>query len=326
MQSALSGRSTHDEVELRLDVARREVAADGVVAIELRLPTGQELPAWTPGSHIDVVLSPELTRQYSLCGDPIDSSVWRIAVLREQQGRGGSAYIHDNLHAGATVDIRGPRNHFALTSSPRYLFIAGGVGITPLMPMVASAHAAGATWELHYGGRNLNSMAFGAQLVTEYGSAVTLHPQDEEGLLNLDALLGTPQPDTLVYRCGPEALLQAVEKRCAAWPTAALHVERFAPREQQEPVRHDTFEVQLAQRGVTIVVSPEQTVLQAVRDAGVEILSSCGEGTCGTCETRVLAGEVDHRDSLLSPEEQEANDTMFICVSRAASSRLVLDL
>lgn len=326
MQEVSSSRSTHDEVDLRLEVARREVAADGVVVIELRGSTGQELPPWAPGSQIDVVLSPQLTRQYSLCGDPSERSVWRIAVLREPNGRGGSAFVHDRLHEGETLDVRGPRNHFALELSPRYLFIAGGVGITPIVPMVAAVHAAGAQWELHYGGRNLNSMAFGTDLVNEYGGAVTLHPQDEVGLLDLDALLGTPQPDTLVYCCGPEALLLAVEKCCAVWPAAALHIERFAPREQREPAIRDSFEVELAQSRVTVVVPPEQTVLQAVRNAGVEILSSCGEGTCGTCETRVLGGQVDHRDSLLSPEEQAANNTMFICVSRAASSRLVLDL
>jgi len=318
--------STHDEVELRLQVERRETVARGVVVLDLRLPTGEDLPPWMPGSHIDLVLTPELTRQYSLCGNPLDRRVWRIGVLREPEGRGGSEYVHHALHDGALVDVRGPRCHFALEPSPRYLFIAGGIGITPIVPMVGAAQAVGAQWELHYGGRSLESMAFRTQLSECFGAAVTLHPQDEVGLLKLDKLLGSPRSDTLVYCCGPEPLLTAVERHCAAWPAGALHVERFAPREQEEPVLHETFEVELAQSSITLAVSPDESILEVAKAAGVDVLSSCEEGTCGTCETRVLEGAVDHRDSLLTPEERAANDTMFICVSRAACPRLVLDL
>lgn len=318
--------STHDEVELRLRIEHREIAARGVVVLDLRLPTGETLPAWAPGSHIDLVLTPELTRQYSLCGDPGDRGVWRVGVLREPEGRGGGEYVHHALHEGALVDVRGPRNHFALEPSPRYLFIAGGIGITPIVPMVGAAHAMGAQWDLHYGGRSRDSMAFRTQLSEDYGSEVTLYPQDEVGLLKLDTLLGTPRPDMLVYCCGPEPLLEAVERRCAAWPAGALHVERFAPREQGEPLLHNTVEVELAQSGITLTVSPEESILEVAKAAGVDVSSSCEEGTCGTCETPVLKGEVDHRDSLLTPEERAANDTMFICVSRAACPRLVLSL
>ncbi|QNG37219.1 oxidoreductase [Geodermatophilaceae bacterium NBWT11] len=305
---------------MRLRVAGRTEGAEGVVVLELADPTGADLPAWTPGAHVDLLLTDDLTRQYSLCGDPADRSVYRIGVLREPAGRGGSAYVHDRLREGDDVDVQGPRNHFELAPSPRYLFIAGGIGITPILPMAAAARAAGADHELHYGGRSRRSMAFLAELEG------TLHPQDEVGLLDLDALLGTPRPDTLVYCCGPEPLLAAVEEHCAAWPAGTLHVERFASKGVGDVVRAEGFEVELSLTGTTITVTPEQSVLAALEAAGVDVLSSCQEGTCGTCETAVLAGEVDHRDSLLTPDEQAAHDTMFVCVSRAAGPRLVLEL
>ncbi|GAA3389166.1 PDR/VanB family oxidoreductase [Cryptosporangium minutisporangium] len=318
--------STHDEVDLRLRIARRERVADGVVTLELRSPAGAALPAWAPGAHVDVALGPDLVRQYSLCGDPADRSVWRIAVLREGESRGGSQYVHDKLDEGQLVDVRGPRNHFALEPAARYVFVAGGIGITPILPMVAAAAASGAEWELHYGGRTAASMAFAAELTAAHGPRVTLRPQDEQGLLDLDAILGTPRADTLVYCCGPEPLLLAVEERCTSWPSGALHVERFSPKEQGEPVRHESFEVELAQTGVTVTVPPDRSILEVVEEAGALVLYSCQEGTCGTCETPVLSGAVDHRDSLLTEEECAANDTMFICVSRAAGPKLVLDL
>jgi ferredoxin-NADP reductase len=318
--------STADEVDLRLRIDRRTTGAEGVVVLDLRAPDGADLPAWSAGAHVDLRLPGGLTRQYSLCGDPGEASVWRIAVLREPESRGGSAHVHESLVEGVEVEVRGPRNHFPLVPATRYLFIAGGIGITPMLPMIDAAEAAGAAWELHYGGRSRRSMAFLESLEEVTGQRVTLHPQDEVGLIDLDRLLGTPQPGTLVYCCGPEPLLQAVEQHCAEWPAGTLHVERFAPKEVGEPVLTDAFEVELAASGLSLTVPPEKSVLQVVEEAGVPVLSSCTEGTCGTCETTVLSGEVDHRDSLLTPAEQAANDTMFICVSRAACPKLVLDL
>ena len=318
--------STHDEVDLRLRVARRTAGAEGVVVLELRDPTGADLPAWTPGAHVDLQLPGGLVRQYSLCSDPADRTMWQIGVLLEPAGRGGSAWVHDELLEGMDVDVRGPRNHFALVPSPRYVFLAGGIGITPIMPMAAAAERAGAEWEFHYGGRSRTSMAFVETLEAAHGPRVALHPQDEVGLIDLDRILGTPLPDTLVYCCGPEPLLRAVEQRCAAWPAGALHVERFAPKDVGEPVLTGAFEVELATSGLTLTVPPDRSILQVVEEAGIAVLSSCQEGTCGTCETGVLEGTVDHRDSLLTPEEQGANDTMFICVSRAACPKLVLEL
>lgn len=327
----MTSSNTADDAEVALDlvVARTSPEADGVLALELRRPDGGDLPAWRPGAHIDLRLAlpdGDLVRQYSLCSDPRDRSVWRIAVLREEDGRGGSRHVHDRLAVGETVHVRGPRNHFPLQAADSYLFVAGGIGITPILPMVEEAQQGGADWQLVYGGRTAASMAFGAELAERYGPRVLLRPQDSWGLLDLDGLLGRPRPGTLVYCCGPEPLLKAVEERCAAWPEGALHLERFTPRQAGAPVLEGAFEVELSRSGTTVTVPAGVSVLQAVEEAGVQVLSSCREGTCGTCETAVLDGTVDHRDSLLTPAEQAAHDTMMICVSRAACPRLVLDL
>ncbi|MFG2344380.1 PDR/VanB family oxidoreductase [Streptomyces phaeochromogenes] len=310
--------------EAELVVERRDLAAEGVLALTLRHPLGEELPSWEAGAHIDVVLGPDLERQYSLCGDPADRHSWRVAVLREPDGRGGSAHVHGQLEAGDKVRIRGPRNHFALQPSPRYRFVAGGIGITPILPMLAEAEAAGAEWTLLYGGRTRNSMAFVEEL-GPYGDKVRIAPQDEAGLLDLASELGSPQPDTLVYCCGPGPLLDAVEERCAQWPKGSLHVERFQPK-VQETGADTEFEVVLERSGHTLTVPADVSVLDTVRSAGVEVLFSCTEGTCGTCETDVLEGTPDHRDSVLTDEEREAGETMLICVSRCRGKRLVLDL
>ncbi|MET9514874.1 PDR/VanB family oxidoreductase [Streptomyces sp. NPDC002994] len=317
---------TAAEVELELILARKEILAEGVALLTLAHTDGSPLPEWSPGAHIDLLLGPGLVRQYSLCSDPADRSRWHVAVLYEPDSRGGSQWVHERLHEGAEVRVRGPRNHFALEPSPRYLFIAGGIGITPVLPMVAEAQRQGAEWQLAYGGRSRRTMAFREHLEAAYGERVSVRPQEEFGVLDLDALLAGPERDTLVYCCGPEGLLKAVEQRCRDWPSGVLHVERFAPKDLGPQGQDEAFEVELARSGITVSVPPDKSVLQAVEDAGVQVLSSCQEGTCGTCETAVLDGVVDHRDSLLTPAEQAADDTMFICVSRAACPRLVLDL
>ncbi|ULD45154.1 PDR/VanB family oxidoreductase [Rhodococcus qingshengii] len=318
--------SGHPESERILTLVQKTEAADNVVVLELRDPAGADLPAWTPGAHIDLQLEPGLVRQYSLCGDPARRDVWQIAVLREPSGRGGSQYVHDKLEAGASVTVRGPRNHFELKPSPKYLFIAGGIGITPILTMVNAAEKTGAEWRLVYGGRNQNTMAFAEHLAERFGERVELHPQDVAGLIDLPSLLAEAQTDTLVYCCGPAPLLDAVTAHCSEWRNGALHLERFVAKQLEEPVVAGDFEVELAQTGTTVTVPPDKTILQAVTEAGAQVLSSCEVGTCGTCETAVLEGEVDHRDSLLTKEEQDANDTMMICVSRAACAKLVLDL
>ncbi|BCJ48245.1 ferredoxin [Actinoplanes ianthinogenes] len=300
---------------MKLLITRRFELAAGVVALDLRHPDGAELPGWAPGAHVDLHLREGLTRQYSLCGDPADRTTWRIAVRLRPRGRGGSRHVHDLLSANDQVEVSGPRNHFALRPAPRYLFIAGGIGITPILPMLAAA--ADAAWELHYAGRGAATMPFRQDLL-RYGDQVTFYP---DGGLDLDALAGAHAPDTLVYCCGPESLLLAAEAR---WPGPNLHVERFTPRDDRK-VRTG-FDIELTRTGRTLSVPDDRSILEVLEDNGVDVLSSCREGTCGTCETTVLAGRVDHRDSLLTPAERDAHDTMFVCVSRAAGDRLVLDL
>ncbi len=307
-----------------LEVTAREARAEGVVALTLSRPDGGRLPDWTPGAHIDLVLPNGLTRQYSLCGDRWDAHSYRIGVLREPAGRGGSAYVHDRLRPGDRVGVGGPRNNFPLVPSGRYLFVAGGIGITPLLPMIHQADLLGADWTLLYGGRRRASMAFTDELAA-YGDRVHLVPEDEHGLLDLASWLGTPRPGTKVYCCGPAPLLAAVESACRDWPPFSLHVERFTAREQA-PARDEPFEVELRRTGTTVTVTPGISVLEAVRGAGVDVLSSCRQGTCGTCETGVLAGVPDHRDSILADHERAAGEVMFVCVSRSCTDRLVLDL
>ncbi|MER5428568.1 PDR/VanB family oxidoreductase [Streptomyces sp. NPDC002588] len=312
-----------------LTVAARTLASEGVVSLTLRRPDGGALPSWTPGAHIDVILEGDgggdLIRQYSLCGHPAERGAWQIAVLREPGGRGGSAYVHDRLREGATVRVRGPRNNFPLRPAARHLFIAGGIGITPVLPMVEAAEAAGADWRLLYGGRTRASMAFLDRLAP-HGDRVLVRPQDEYGLLDLAGCLGMPEAGTLVHACGPEPLLRAVQEQCAGWPPGTLGVERFAPVETVESAPAEAFELELARSGLTLTVPPDRSVLETVEEAGVAVDFSCREGTCGTCETDVLDGRPDHRDSLLTEDERSAGDTMLICVSRSRGPRLVLDL
>lgn len=322
MSQALAEPRTQTEVDIDAVVLSAEQVADDVVLLTLRARDGADLPAWTPGAHIDLILGDGLVRQYSLCGDPADLSTYRVGVLLAPDSRGGSVAVHA-LEAGHDVAVRGPRNHFALKPSTRYVFLAGGIGITPIIPMIAAAEAQGADWTLHYGGRTAASMAFTEHL-ERYGDRVQLVPQDERGLLDLAGILGTPAAGTLVYCCGPEPLLKAVEERCERWPVGALHLERFDALDI-DTTDDTAFELVLEKTGKTLTVGADQTVLKVMREAGLHVLSSCQEGTCGTCEQMVVEGEVDHRDSVLDAEEKAANDCMMVCVSRCKGSRLVLD-
>jgi ferredoxin-NADP reductase len=308
-----------------LRVTGKKVVAGDVLTLELASPQGLRLRDWSPGSHIDLVLPNGMTRQYSLCGDRWDPFTYRVGVLREQSGRGGSAFVHDELDVGDQVGVGGPRNNFALVPAEHYLFVAGGIGITPLLPMVQQAELLGVDWRLLYGGRTRTSMAFLDELVP-YGDRVQLVPQDEFGLLDLPAFLGSQRPGVRIYSCGPAPLLAAMEAACAGWPAHTLRTERFVAEDLGGPVRTAPFEVELARSGTIVTVTPSTTVLEAVSAAGVDVLSSCRQGICGTCETTVLEGVPDHRDALLDDAERQANDCMFICVSRARSNRLVLDL
>ncbi|WP_100415541.1 PDR/VanB family oxidoreductase [Mumia flava] len=306
-------------------VVAKRLVADGVCELTLADPYGRRLPDWTPGSHIDLVLPGDHVRQYSLCGDRRDATTYTIAVLREPDGRGGSAAVHDDLEPGDLLGIGGPRNHFRLSPAPHHLFIAGGIGITPILAMVRAVEAMGGSWELLYGGRSRSSMAYLEELEA-YGSRVRVVPQDAEGLLDLGAAMASLPEGTRVSCCGPAPLLAAVEARGTMLPAGSVRTERFVAADQPAPVRSTSFEIELAASGRVVEVAPGRPVIDALADAGVHVLTSCRQGICGTCETGVVAGVPDHRDALLSDDERERGDTMFVCVSRACSDRLVLDL
>ncbi len=319
----MSGSSA--EVALDLVVRERLDPTDGVVVLRLESATGGDLPRWEAGAHIDIFTEGDTCRQYSLCGSPQDRKGYRIAILEEPDGRGCSRVLYRTAVEGSTWRMRGPRTNFVLESSDSYVFIAGGIGITPIIPMMEDAERRGASWQLLYGGRSRMTMAFLDELKA-YGDRGVISPEDENGLLPLDEWLDRPTPGTLVYCCGPEALLQAVEQRCVRWPRGSLHTERFAPKQLEQPVLAVGFEVQLKRSGMVLEVPVDRSILEVVAEAGIPTLSACQEGTCGTCETAVIEGVPDHRDSILDEDEKAANDYMMICVSRSCSARLVLDL
>jgi ferredoxin-NADP reductase len=290
-------------------VVGRTLAASSVVLLDLAPANEIPLSPWQPGAHIDVTV-PTGERQYSLM--PAEPGRWRIGVLREPDGRGGSLWLHDSVAVGDTLHVTGPSNHFAFrpVAGKRYVFLAAGIGITPIASMVLAASAAGVEYEFHYSGRTR-----GAMLPFDG----ILHISDEGSRLDLATL----PPDVEIYCCGPAHFIEAVE---AAAGTRRLHVERFEAKALAEPVWDGPFEVELELSGETLTVPPDRSILEVVEEAGIFVLSSCREGTCGTCETAVIDGEVDHRDSILTPGEQASNTMMYICVSRAACPRLVLEL
>ncbi|WP_225822616.1 PDR/VanB family oxidoreductase [Streptomyces naphthomycinicus] len=300
----------------KLLLTAHETIADGVVRLRLE---GPDLPRWEPGAHLDLVLPSGLVRQYSLCGDPGDSSSYTVATRLVEDGRGGSREVHEQLTEGMELEVRGPRNRFPLVDAPAYVFVAGGIGITPILPMLRSLPD-GTEWRLLYGGRTRASMPFLEEVRKLAGDRLTVVAEDEDGRPDLAALFADPAEGTAVYCCGPEGLMAAVEE--ALPEGAALHLERFAPRAGADG---DTeFELELRRSGKTLSVPAGSTVLAAVRGALPDLAYSCEQGFCGTCQQRVLEGEIDHRDELLT--DAERRDSMLICVSRARSDRLVLDL
>ncbi|MGX9221951.1 PDR/VanB family oxidoreductase (plasmid) [Massilia varians] len=311
--------------EGELDIVAFEPGADGVALITLAAQGGSKLPAWEAGAHIDLILGNGIERQYSLCGDPGEPGRWRIGVLREPRSRGGSAFVHEQLQALGKVRARGPRNHFALPEAEEYRFVAGGIGITPILAMVREAERRGKHWKLLCGGRSLSSMAFVDEL-RAYGERVTIAPQDSHGLLKLAAYLDGAPAGTAVCACGPEPLLDALGAVCGALPSVSLHLERFAPAAQPPVADNTEFELELRKSGRTLRVRKDQSVLDAARAAGATVYTSCESGVCGTCETAVLDGMPDHRDVVLSTQEKAGGRTMMVCVSRCKSAKLILDL
>ena len=323
-----SVRAAAATLEMVVVATRRE--ATDITSFELAAADGSALPPWTPGSHVDVHLPSGTVRQYSLCGDPESTSSYTIAVLEQPAGRGGSVEAHREMRAGSRITIGVPRDNFPLAEAPRYVFVAGGIGITPILAMIRKVQAAGGAWELVYGARSESHFAFAAQLRELGGGYVRFVSAETDGHPNLDALV-EESAGAAVYCCGPGPLMDALGARmAAAGRSSELFLERFtqapATPAAAAPGGSGSFSVQLARSGRHIEVDPGQSVLEALRSAGVEHPSSCEMGFCGTCEARVLEGEVDHRDDLLTEAERATNSCMMTCVSRACGKKLVLDL
>jgi len=319
------------QATLTVRVARKRVEARDICSFELVPPDGGPLPPFSAGSHIDVHVPGAAVRQYSLCNDPSENHRYLIGVLKDQASRGGSLAMHERVAEGDRLEISTPRNHFALAhEARRSLLFAGGIGITPILCMTERLAAMGEDFELHYSARARDRAAFFDRiLASAYSPRVQFHFDDgaPEQKLDLTALLGSPQSGTHVYVCGPQGFIDAALgfARGVGWPAAQLHYEFFGAA----PTATDTdgsFEVQLASSGRVIAVHKDQTVVQALAAQGIEVMTSCEQGVCGTCLTRVLKGVPDHRDQYLTPEEQAANDQFTPCCSRAISTRLVLDL
>jgi ferredoxin-NADP reductase len=310
---------------MRLLVDRITWEAQDVMSVRLRAADGDELPAWEPGAHLDVVLPSGLIRQYSLCGDPADRTSYLVAVLRERAGRGGSAEIHDTALVGRALEVRGPRNHFALEPAPAYVFLAGGIGVTPLVAMARAASRAGTPWRMHYGGRSRSSMAFVDRLAGLGGGQLVVAPQDEVGLLDLAEIIATAPPEAGIYACGPEGMLRAAQSAGDA-AGRTVRIERFAAASTGSAAPRAGFEVELCRSGLRLAVPPDRSMLEVIRDVLPDVPYSCEEGYCGTCEVRVVGGVPDHRDDILSPAQRAAGDLVMICVSRSATSVLALDL
>lgn len=328
--------------ELDLAVLNVRDECERVRALDLGHPNREPLPPWTPGAHIDVELPSGLVRSYSLCGEPDDRSRYQIAVLREDDGRGGSVELHETDLAGSLLRTSAPRNDFELSPAERYLFIAGGIGITPILPMIRQVDRECRPWRLMFLGRKRRSMAFLGPVAALHGD-VEIVPRDERDRLDLRSLLEEEKSTTEVYCCGPNALMDAVAE-IVKQTGHRLHVERFGrpdlaavspsvsigvrgADDGDDAIDPDeAFEVELARSGECFTVGPGESILGRLRALRQGLNFSCTDGYCGTCETSVLGGQPDHRDTVLSEDEREASATMMICVGRSRTARLVLDL
>lgn len=314
--------------QLQVKVLRRREEAEGIASYELVREGGGALPPFSAGSHIDVHLPGGLVRQYSLCNDAHDATHYRIGVLRDAASRGGSIAMHEQVHEGDVLSISEPRNHFPLHTAPHTLLLAGGIGITPLLCMAQRLAAIGTSFELHACNRSLTRSAFLDEL-RAFGDRFHLHLDDGDAAQKLDlpAALKAAPAGSRIYVCGPGGFIDFVVNTAKAqgWPAELIHLEYFGAA-PQDTTGDRAFEVKIASTGKTYTIAADQTVTQALQAQGVDILVSCEQGVCGTCLTRVLEGECDHRDMYLTDEEKAANDQFTPCCSRAKSPLLVLDL
>lgn len=319
-----TSRPTENSDELVVQ-ARRDIAAN-VIELTLQRLDGSRLPDWSPGAHIDLILPSGTIRQYSLCGDRWDAHSYRIAVQRESDGTGGSKEIHQVAAAGSHVRFGGPRNNFRLAPAEQYHFVAGGIGITAITPMIDQAERMAVPWRLLYLGRDEHRMAY-RDLENKYPAQVRTHTTANGRRASIREWLGVIDDSSMVYACGPQTLLDALPAECGRLPRQRIRIERFTNDNlSSAPIRTDPYDIVLERRGETVRAQGHQSVAEALGDAGIGLITSCSRGVCGTCELSVLAGQIDHRDTILDDEERAAGTCMFPCVSRAASDRIVVDL
>lgn len=298
----------------------QEVAHD-VLAIRLLPLGGGQLPVWHPGAHVTLHLPNGLQRQYSLCGDPAERTHFDIAVLKTEHSEGGSEWIHANLSPGMTLEVSGPLNHFELEPANEYLFIAGGIGITPIKAMIESLPER-RQWKLVYAGRSRSSMAFLDELVERYPDRVIVHASDE-AKKPLDVFGLSSSATGLVYCCGPESLMTSVAEYV---PADRMHLERFVALDRESRSPAEPIEVTCTKSKKSFVVAADETILDALEENGLPVLGSCKKGVCGTCEVRVVEGTPIHLDSVIDDAEKDRLKVMYPCVSRAEADKLVLDI
>jgi ferredoxin-NADP reductase len=302
--------------------------APDIHSYELMSPTGDELPAFTAGAHVELKLSNGLSRQYSLHNRAGETRRYQIAVKLEAAGRGGSRHVHKEIRVGDLVSISAPINHFELTEGAAgYVLIGAGIGITPIIAMARRLREIDADFVLHYCGRSHESLAFLEELREICGDRLVLHIDGGDPARGLDAkrLVEELSPGTEVYCCGPASLNAAVRDAAPSERRGTLHFESFASAALPVPLPGDaSHEVEIASTGQIVPVAAGQSVLDALRNAGCDVPSSCEAGTCGTCKVRLVKGEVDHQDFVLTDDEQR--DSMLVCVSRPVSGRITLDL
>lgn len=309
-----------------LQVASKTQVATDIWCFELRHPQGQALPPFTAGSHLTVQTPAGRRRNYSLCSDPADTACYQIAVKRDAQGRGGSISIVDDVHTGDTLAVSVPRNNFALhPRANEFLFIAGGIGITPILSMMRELRRSGrATFRLIYCTRDETATAFRELLQSEFSNQLQLHHDHGDLDQAIDLWPEFESPGRAqVYCCGPRGLMDAVADMSGHWPTEAIHFESFGVDASQYAA-NVPFTIRLHRSGATVAVSAEQSILEALRAAGHQVPSSCESGTCGSCRTTLISGEVEHRDMVL--QDDEKSHQIMVCVSRSCGGELVLDL
>lgn len=330
MNAPTNEREALTHLELVLRQVRMEAA--GINSYEFVDPKGNELPAFTPGAHIDVHIAPGVIRQYSLCNSPEERHRYVVAVLRDESGRGGSRGMHETLRVPNRVRVSVPRNNFRLSDdASKIILLAGGIGVTPLKSMVHQLEAESKNYELHYCAKGPEFAAFQSELE---GMAKTgkVHCHFDGGDpakgLNIAQLLQTPQVGTHVYYCGPGGFMEACKQATAHWPADAVHCEHFKAPIQKVPAESsgtdEGYIVELAASGRKLTVLPDQNLAEVLQQAGAPVETSCASGLCGTCKVRHLSGQIDHQDFIL--DENERQSFMTPCVSRGCGGTLVLDL